>query len=118
MKRNTFCTMKKIRFTLAMMALVLCSLTVNAQYYTFEVDGICYRLTSRSMQTVSVTYRADTCEKYAGDIVIPTIITYNGSEYKVSGITEGAFSGCSELLSITIPDEIQRIGDSAFKGCI
>ncbi len=117
MKRNTLCTMKKIRFTLAMMALLLCSLTVNAQYYTFEVDGICYRLTSRSMQTVSVTYRADTCEKYAGDIVIPTIITYNGSEYKVSGITEGAFSGCSELLSVTIPDEIQRMGNGAFKNC-
>ena len=32
-------------------------------------------------------------------------------------IDDGAFAGCTELTSITIPENIESIGDNAFKGC-
>ena len=34
-----------------------------------------------------------------------------------SSIGAGAFSGCSRLMSVTIPDSVTEIGGSAFEGC-
>lgn len=47
------------------------------------------------------------------DIIIPP--TYNGKP--VSSIYSNAFSGCTNLTSITIPDSVTRIFVSAFSGC-
>ena len=54
MKRNTFCTMKRIRFTLAMMVVLLCTAKVSA--HDFEVDGVFYNITDSTELTVEVTY--------------------------------------------------------------
>ncbi|MBQ9543526.1 MAG: leucine-rich repeat domain-containing protein, partial [Clostridia bacterium] len=35
----------------------------------------------------------------------------------VTGIGRCAFSGCSGLTSVTIPDGVTSIGDGAFSGC-
>ena len=35
----------------------------------------------------------------------------------VTRIGESAFSGCSSMTSVTIPDSVTSIGDSAFSGC-
>ncbi len=43
-----------------------------------------------------------------------SIIPSDGS---VTSIGDSAFSGCTELTSITIPDSVTSIGDSAFSGC-
>lgn len=47
------------------------------------------------------------------DIYIPS--TYN--DLPVTSIRDSAFSGCSNLTSIDIPDSVMSIGDSAFSGC-
>lgn len=47
------------------------------------------------------------------DIVIPAY--YNG--IPVAGINSNAFSDCTSLTSITIPDSVTSIGVYAFKGC-
>ena len=41
--------------------------------------------------------------------------TINGTT--ITGIFDSAFSGCSELISITIPKGVTSIGSLAFKGC-
>ena len=54
---------------------------------------------------------------------IPRTITYsfNGidfTEYTVVSIGDGAFKGCTELRSVTIPDSVTVIGERAFERCL
>ncbi len=55
-------------------------------------------------------------EKYAGDIVIPETVSYEGKEYKVTRIGEKAFHG-DDLTSIVIPNSVKTIAKEAFNTC-
>ena len=54
---------------------------------------------------------------YSGDVTIPETIEYEGKTLRVTTIDDGAFSGCKELTSVTIPSSVTSIGGSAFEGC-
>ena len=54
---------------------------------------------------------------YYGDVVIPESVYYYGTSYPVTEIRYGAFSGCSNLTSVTIPNSITKIGYQAFYKC-
>ena len=113
--------MKKIRFTLTIMALVLCSLTVNA--HDFEVDGVFYNITDSTELTVEVTYEGElitsdvNCSVYRGDIVIPTTVTQGETTYRVTSIGSSAFYQAKELTSVTISEGLTSIGLGAFTEC-
>ena len=53
----------------------------------------------------------------SGEIIIPEQITYKDVVYAVTTIKESAFSGCSGITSITIPDSVTSIGRDAFYNC-
>ena len=85
-------------------------------YYTY-VDGLYYDLKSDGTAAVSphIKYgRGEYSQDYSGDVVIPPTVTYNKRTYRVTSINEGAFSHCSDLNSVTIPNSITYIGYEAF----
>lgn len=50
-------------------------------------------------------------------IIIPPTINPPGKTFRVTSIGKNAFSKCSNLRSIHIPDSIENIGESAFYDC-
>ena len=85
----------------------------------FSVDSIYYNYLDGN--NVEVTYRgvyADFYDnEYSGAVTIPASVTYKGTTYSVTSIGEYAFSLCSSLTSITIPNSVTSIGDKAFYDC-
>lgn len=71
---------------------------------------------SASETGVTVIQSQDDTE-YAGDIIIPAMVTYSGKESLVTSIDEEAFTGCSNLTSISIPASVEEIGVGAFTMC-
>ena len=53
-----------------------------------------------------------------GNITIPATITGGENTYTVTSIGNYAFSWCSGLTSVDIPDGVTSIGNSAFSDCI
>lgn len=72
--------------------------------YDFEVDGIFYYYTGQA--SVAVTSGPT---QYSGDVTIPAAVTYNGTAFPVIGIDTWAFTGCSDLASVTIPSTVISI---------
>ncbi len=75
-----------------------------------EVDGVYYAISSdESNEAEVIAYNS-----VANSIVIPEKIEVQGKQYTVTRIKENAFSGCSSLENITLPNSIKVIGDDAF----
>ena len=55
---------------------------------------------------------------YSGSVNIPSSIIWNGETYTVTSIGNLAFSCCSDLTSVTIPNSVRTIGWLSFSGCI
>ncbi|MDY5849737.1 MAG: leucine-rich repeat domain-containing protein [Prevotella sp.] len=51
------------------------------------------------------------------DVVIPNTIEYGGKNYSVTTIGQWAFSNCTSLASIDIPNSVTTIGEWAFSDC-
>lgn len=67
---------------------IMLSVALPALAYDFEVNGIYYNITDETAKTVEVTSGT---KKYTGNITIPSVVTYNGSDYSVTSIGEKAF---------------------------
>ena len=104
--------MKKI---LLILLIVLASLPhlSAAVYDWFTYDGLNYIVLSEDDLTVEVGKYSSA----SGDLSIPSIVTYNGTDYTVTSIGNYALYWCSSLTSVTIPSSVTSIGENAFKGC-
>ena len=78
----------------------------------FEVDGINYR---RGLDNNVSVEPGD--EKYAGRIVIPSEVNYEGMTYNVTSISNTAFNDCSGLTALYLPEGLKSLGTKMFSGC-
>ena len=76
---------------------------------------------------------AKTCETYHNDVVgkaieynsyghyekitVPATVTYNGDTYKVTGIGDNSFYGCTNVDTFVLPEGLEIIGVNAFNYC-
>ena len=78
---------------------------------TKDGQGVTYTLNNDETATVS------DCDGTVTSIKIPSNVESNGQTYTVTSIGNFAFSWCTGLTSVTIPDSVTSIGSNAFWGC-
>ena len=87
----------------------------------FMYDDVCYEKRWDANYWEEVTVRNLNYfyydKHYTGDLELPEKVEYYGSYYKVTAISERAFSGSSELRSVVLPSVMNKIGSYAFEGC-
>ena len=105
--------MKQIILTIGLAVSMLLS-SLPSYAYDFEVDGIYYDVISLTDMTCEVV-AVDS--KYAGDVNIPSSVTYKNKQLDVTSIGDGAFWGRTWLTGVDIPDSVTSIGSRAFSDC-
>ena len=112
--------MKRTLQTL-LFALMSILMPIGASAHDFEVDGIYYNITNSMSMIVEVTYSGTDYDavtnEYTGEVAIPVTVTHGGEVYSVTSINDYAFSYCSSLTNITIPDGVISINGHAFSYC-
>lgn len=124
----------KLSFLLTLLMSITVSKVTAQNYEIYEqhetrINGIYYELLSASQEFISSFFPDFTpgitgtkiaivlADTYSGDVKIPNLVSDKGTNYTVLYIEENAFSGCSNLTSVTIPSSVMGIGESAFAGC-
>ena len=101
--------MKKLFFFI----LLFCATSMYAQ--TFQSGDLWYYVSSTTNKTVYV--KSHESHKTLKSVTIPSSVEYNGTTYTVTQIGSDAFSYCSSLQSVTIPNSVTSIGSDAFEYC-
>lgn len=89
------------------------SLSISASAYDFKMNDVYFSVISNEDMTCKVV-SGD--EKYKGNIVIPSEVSFKNCNYSVKEIGESAFTSCFELTSVTISSSIVSIEEGSFGG--
>ena len=106
MKKHLHNSLRALFLSLA----VLLSMPVLAE----EINGINYNLNAETKQAAVIEKSSG---KYSGEVVIPESVVYESTAYSVTSIEDHAFSYCSGLTSVTIPNSVTSIVSDAFSYC-
>ena len=106
--------MKTIRTRTLMLifGMLLCWLVPSRMLaYTVQVDGIYYALEFDVAKVFSNP------NHYSGQLTIPESIPFRHRIFNVTSIDYNAFTGCTELTSVGIPNSVTSIDGQPFSGC-
>ncbi len=109
---------KPIIQKLVMLSVILLSaVAVSAKEFT--IDGITYRVISETDKTCAIISADNTA--IAANLSLPSVVEISGRVntlvYDVKKIENRAFMKCENLVSISIPGSISKVGYEAFFGC-
>ena len=79
----------------------------NTLYFSKNTDG----------QTVTIVASPKKEYQDYTEVSIPDTVQYNNKTYSVTSIMSAAFGGCKKLVSLTLPEGLQRIEKGAFLEC-
>ncbi len=99
----------------ALLSFLLLYLPLAVAADDVQINGLWYNIDINGNTAQVIQYKNNV--KYEGDIVIPSTVTYDGVEYSVTKIGNNAFSGCSSLTGISIPQGVTSISNYAFNSC-
>lgn len=108
----------------------LLGLSVSARDFTYEYEGqtltytvvdeeakICETKKGYEKFDMSTGFLFIPGNNISGNLIIPPFAKDGDVEYTVTGMSQMAFAGCSELTSVTIPNSVLSIELAAFSGC-
>ena len=78
-----------------------------------DKQKLCFKILGKS----AVELVSDNVYKNYQKVNVPSTISFNSFVYSVASVGEHAFSDCSYLTEIVIPNEVRTIGLSAFSNC-
>lgn len=81
-----------------------------------SIDGINYTLHGNGTKG-KISVKVKDKKLLPSHLEIPASIIINNREYPVSEIEKNAFAGCNNLVSVILPNTIDKIGVFAFKDC-
>lgn len=90
-------------------------ITNNFQPYAVELEKEGYTAPS-SEAPRRVVSQANANSPYEGEVVIPSAVEYDGVEFSVTSIGEGAFYN-KNVKSVYIPSCVESVGFNAFRMC-
>ena len=106
-------------FALVLFALALANCSpLNVTSFNATSDGVEYKyeviVPLMNYVRVSAVTPAD---QLSGEVVIPSTVNYDGTNYVVTQIDKSAFEGYSGITKMTIPSTISVIEKKAFRNC-
>ena len=84
------------------------------EFYVDDESDISYEIGEEEDKTVAV---GNVTMTFIEEAVIPSSVVIDGEEYVVTSISANAFENNTVLETVTIPETITAIGESAFAGC-
>lgn len=96
--------------------LMLTLLAFTARSWDFVSNGIVYTLGDRAGEVMVDENIVDGLNAYEGVCIIPETVNFEGDNYTVTAIAEGAFS-YSKVTDVVIPNSVIELGCDAFLGC-
>ncbi len=93
-------------------------LPIAANAYDAQIDGIYYTFNGDEAEVTCLDLdRSYNVNAYSGAIVVPESVNYDGKDYRVTSIGEGAFDNCKNLTSVILPKGVESIGNYSFSVC-